>query len=73
MTNVESSGPASVDRFTVRAASGEEITFEVGRLDVAGGKPAAHLSDHLRSGEPITVDYVVENGRNVAVRYEDAH
>jgi hypothetical protein len=69
---VDGSGPASVDRVTVRSADGRQLTFEVGRLDLANGLPAAHLREHLVSGAPIVIDYVVEGGRNVALRYNDA-
>jgi len=42
------------------------------RLDVDNGLPAAHLRAHLASGAPIVVEYVVENGHNAALRYNDA-
>jgi glucose/arabinose dehydrogenase len=43
------------------------------RLDLTGGGlPSAHLREHMASGEPITVDYHVENGVNIADRYTDA-
>ena len=70
---VEGSGPASVERFTLRTAEGQVLAFDVGRLEVTdGGKPAPHLREHQVDGQPITVHYRVEAGRNVAVRYTDA-
>lgn len=72
---IAADGPnaAQVDRFTLRTADGVTIEFQVGRLDVSNGAlPAPHLREHLVSGEPITVDYRVEGGHNVAVRYTDA-
>ena len=70
VVDVAGEGIASVDRFTLRADDGEARTFEVGRLDVTRGKPAVHLREHLASGEPITVVYVVEDGRNLALAYD---
>lgn len=69
---VDGTGPASVDAVTVRSSDGRQLTFEVGRLDLANGLPAAHLREHLVSSAPIVIDYVVEGGRNVALRYNDA-
>ena len=47
--------------------------FQVGTLDLSrGGLPAPHLREHLVSGEPITVEYRVEDGEKVATRYVDA-
>jgi hypothetical protein len=64
---------AQVDRFTLRTADGRQLVFRVGTLDVAnGGLPAPHLREHLVSGDPISVQYRVENGQNVAIRYVDA-
>jgi hypothetical protein len=64
---------ADVDSFTLRTADGQVIEFTVGRLElIGGGLPAPHLREHLVSGVPITVDYSVENGQNLAIRYVDA-
>lgn len=68
---VDGSGPASVDSVTVRQYDGLVLQFDVERLDVSNGLPAAHLREHLATGVPIVVEYVVENGRNVALRYND--
>ena len=67
-------GPSLVDvrSATVRAADGRSLTFDVTRLDVANGLPAAHLREHLATSAPIVVDYVVEGGQSVAMRYNDA-
>jgi hypothetical protein len=70
---VEGSGPASVDQFTLRTPDGRVLTMAVERLDVSGGgKPAAHLREHQLDGQPIEVEYKVEGGRHVALRYTDA-
>ena len=70
VVDVQGEGLADVDRFTVRADAGESLTFEVDRLDINRGKPAVHLREHLATGESVTVVYLVENGRNLALSYD---
>ena len=74
VTYVGGGGPASVDAFRVRSADGTELTLQVDRrLDIVNGLPAAHLREHLATGVPIVVEYVVESGGNAfALRYTDA-
>jgi hypothetical protein len=70
---VEGQGAADVTGFQLRTDDGQLLEFDVERLDLSGGGlPAPHLREHLRDGEPIAVDYVVEDGRNRALRYTDA-
>jgi hypothetical protein len=72
---ISADGPsaAQVDVFSLRQADGQVLRFQVGRLDLSnGGLPAAHLREHMLSGEPVSVSYHVENGVNVADRYTDA-
>jgi len=73
---IAANGPnaAQVDRFTLRTTSaGQVLEFVVGTLELTnGGLPAPHIREHLVSGEPITVDYRVEDGQNIAIRYIDA-
>ena len=57
---------------TVRTNDGAVLLFEIVRLDIANGLPAAHLREHLATGAPIVIEYTVENGRNIALRYNDA-
>ncbi len=69
----EGSGPASVEEFTLRTADGRLYEFAIERLEVTGGgKPAAHLREHQIDGQPVVVEYKVEDGRHVALRYQDA-
>ena len=68
----EGSGPAAVERFTLRTADGQVLTFLIDRLAVTGGgKPAPHLREHQLDGQPIEVEYKVEDGRHVALRFTD--
>lgn len=71
VTSVEGTGPVTVDRFTVRADDGRTLTFSAERLDATTGKPPGHLREHMTSGEAVAVEYVVEDGRNIALSYED--
>jgi hypothetical protein len=71
--DVEGPDVARVDRFTLRTADGELLEFAVRALSLSGGgKPAPHLREHQASGAPITVDYRLEDGERVAIRYYDA-
>jgi hypothetical protein len=70
---VEGDGPASVDRFRLRTQDGRVVELAIERLSLeGGGKPAAHLREHLVDGQPILVDYKVDDDRHVALRYTDA-
>ena len=73
VVGVESFGPASVERFTLRTSNGQVYDFAIETLaTTSGGKPAPHLREHQLSSEPIVVEYKVENGRHVALYYTDA-
>jgi hypothetical protein len=69
---VDSSSIGSVDQVGVRTAAGTVLQFDVERLDINNGLPPQHLREHLATGIPIVVEYVVEGERNVALRYNDA-
>jgi hypothetical protein len=72
---ISADGPnaSQVERFSLRTNDGQTLAFRVGTLDLAGGGlPAAHLREHLVSGEPITVTYARQDGDNVALHYVDA-
>jgi hypothetical protein len=73
VTSVDGPNAAQVDVFTLRTPDGAEIEFAVGELRVdRDAFPAAHLSEHLVSLEPVRVQYVERDGRNVALRVSDA-
>lgn len=72
VVDVESSSVGSVDQVAVRTANGNVLRFDVDRLDINNGLPPQHLREHLATGIPIVVEYVVEGDRNVALRYNDA-
>ena len=73
VTRVNGPNAAQVNAFTVRTPDGGQIEFSVGELRVdRDAFPAAHLSEHLVSLEPVRVQYVERDGRNVALRISDA-
>jgi len=69
---VDSTSIGSVDQAAIRQSDGTVLQFNVERLDVNNGLPAVHLREHLASGIPVVMEYIVENGENVALRYNDA-
>jgi hypothetical protein len=69
---VDGSSVGSVDQVSVRTAEGNVMQFDVDRLDINNGLPPQHLHEHLATGIPIVVEYVVEGERRVALRYNDA-
>ena len=72
--DVQQSGPADVEGFTLRTDDGRLLGFTVGPDTVAAGGtfPAVHLRDHLASGQPIVVRYVAGKDGLVAIRLADA-
>lgn len=72
MVAVDGNSIGSVDQVTIRSSDGTTMQFNVERLDVNTGLPAVHLREHLASGVPVVIEYVVEGGGNVALRYNDA-
>jgi hypothetical protein len=73
VTAVEGTGPANVERFSLRADDGRQLTFEIrpGQLDPTAFPPA-HLREHLASGQKVRVTYVAERGALVATDLADA-
>ena len=70
---VEGPSLAEVNSFSLRTQAGDVLDFEVERLELGGGgKPGPHLREHRLDGQPIEVDYKVDAGRLVALRYRDA-
>ena len=61
----------AVKSFTIRSTGGETLVFEPAEGLLFGSGPLTHLSDHLRSGEPIDVTYKTENNRLIATAVRD--
>jgi hypothetical protein len=73
VTDVQGSGPAAVDRFTLRTDDGRLLTLLVdpARLSADSFVPA-HLREHLASGVRVLVSYEGEGNQLVATRLTDA-
>lgn len=71
--DVQGSGPADVDRFTLRTDDGRLLTLRVdpARLSPDSFVPA-HLREHLASGAKVLVSYEGEGGQLVVTRLADA-
>jgi hypothetical protein len=73
VVDVDAVGPGQVTGFVLRTATGEQLDFSVGELELdATAFPAVHLQEHLATSAPIAVSYRVENGERVAHRLVDA-
>jgi hypothetical protein len=71
--SVDSPTLGQVNGFTLRKENGETLVFTVGAVDQGEGAfPPQHLTEHQANGEPITVTYVVKDGKNVAMKLTDA-
>jgi len=69
---VDSTSIGNVDEVAIRTDDGATLQLNVERLDINNGLPAVHLREHMTSGIPIVIEYVVEGDENVALRYNDA-
>lgn len=61
----------AVKSFTIRSTGGETLVFEPAEGLLFGTGPLTHLSDHLRSGEPVDVTYKTEGNRLIATEVAD--
>ncbi|MEA2622612.1 MAG: hypothetical protein QOH61_1522 [Chloroflexota bacterium] len=73
VVNVQSQSLTEIDAFELRTAEGQILTFAVGPITFDGGSfPPQHLREHQALAQPVLVTYRVEDGRNVAIKLEDA-
>ncbi len=73
VVDVDQSGLATVDGFTLRLADGREMRFDTSktRFDTAGFPPQ-HLQEHRALAEAVRVTYQVRDDVNRVVKLEDA-
>ncbi len=64
-------GLSGVDWFVLRTPEGD-VRFEPSPDALFDGGPMSHLTDHLRSGEPVEVRYEVVDGTALALEVVDA-
>ncbi len=70
VTDIESSGLNEVSSFEVRHDDTTTIVYV--RADFDYGFPIGHLQEHLSSGDPVTVEGEVIDGKLFADSIEDA-
>lgn len=72
LTHLDNAGLGKVTGFTLLVPDGSEVDFTMGVQENAAEFPAAHLSEHLASSEPVKVWFREEGGALVVYRIEDA-
>ncbi len=61
----------TVESFTIRTSDGLDLVFEPAPTATFHEGPLVHLTDHLRSGEPVAVTYEEDGSRLVALEVSD--
>jgi hypothetical protein len=69
--DVDSAGLGDVRGFTLRADDGTTLGFTIGRLEPGSFDPG-HLAEHVATGVPVEVTFVVEGDVLVATKLDDA-
>jgi hypothetical protein len=72
VTQVSSSGLASVTSFTLRTVDGRTLRFGLGELRNAATFPPAHLAEHVATAQPVRVWYRESQPDLEALWLEDA-
>ena len=72
VTSVDATGLTQVKGFTLRTATGQDLTFVIGTLDDPVDFPAGHLTEHMAAAAPILVFFKVVDGQLVVYHLEDA-
>ncbi len=73
VVDVEGSTVTDIEAFTLRSQAGQDVRFEIGRLELVDGAfPASHLREHMALATPVVVTYRTEGERSVAFRLSDA-
>jgi hypothetical protein len=69
---VDSRGLGDVRGFTLRVAGGDQLVFDLTRLENAVEFPPGHLVEHQATAEPVRVWFQEEDSSRFAIRIEDA-
>jgi hypothetical protein len=72
LTHIDAAGLSRVTGFTLRLATGREITFRIGVLENGDQFPPGHLAEHLATSAPIRVYFRADGPDLVVYRLEDA-
>lgn len=64
---------SGIDSFTIRVDDGTDLAFAPDDHALLDNGPFSHIRDHLTSGTPVRVDYVMlDDGSNLALSAGDA-
>jgi hypothetical protein len=69
---VDSRGLGDVRGFTLRVAGGDQLVFDLTRLENGVEFPPGHLVEHQATAEPVRVWFQEEGSSRFAIRIEDA-
>ncbi len=72
LIHIDAAGLSQVTGFTLRLATGREITFKIGTLENGDQFPPGHLAEHLATSTPIRVYFRPQGSDLVVYRLEDA-
>jgi hypothetical protein len=72
LTHIDAAGLSKVTGFTLRLATGRQITFRIGILENGDQFPPGHLAEHLATSAPIRVYFRPDGPDLVVYRLEDA-
>lgn len=70
--HVDVAGLGHVTGFRLLVPGGQQVDFTMGVQDNAATFPAAHLSEHMASGDPVRVSFRREGSTLVVYHLEDA-
>ena len=72
LIHVDATGLSDVSGFTLRLATGRQITFRLGKLENGAEFPPGHLAEHMATSAPIRVYFRPQGSDLVVYRIEDA-
>ncbi len=72
LIHIDATGLSDVSAFTLRLATGRQITFRVGTLENGDQFPPGHLAEHMATSSPIRVYFRPDGQDLVVYRIEDA-
>jgi len=72
LVHIDATGLSDVSGFTLRLATGRQITFRIGTLENGAQFPPGHLAEHMATSSPIRVYFRPVGPDLVVYRIEDA-
>jgi hypothetical protein len=72
LIHIDAKGLSEVTAFTLRLATGRQITFRLGTLENGAQFPPGHLAEHMATSAPVRVWFRPDGPDLVVYRIEDA-